>query len=145
MIPENNCDRTIGELVLREFFQPTADWSKYTLDQIQRTYASLIGWRKETRRRTKQNNEEWLQNGVNMRIIQSVLAKKWAERGKPALIAKIIEMETHCSNPDRINNYDDLLLAELRTAYSELKVTLLSQPVGDLTIASTAHNIIGDP
>jgi hypothetical protein len=50
-----------------------------------------------------------------------VLAEKWAERGKAALLEKILTMEANCGDPDRINNYDDLLLSELRVAYSKLK------------------------
>lgn len=112
---------TIADRVISEFRQSPPDWSKYSLDEIQRAYGGLIGWRKQQRTRKKKNQEEWTQNGENIRTIQTVLAGKWAERGKPALLQKIVTMDANCSNPDRINNYDDLLLAELRVAYAKLK------------------------
>lgn len=112
---------TISDRVLSEFRQSPPDWSKYSLDEIQRAYGGLIGWRKKQRSRTKRNQEEWTQNGENLRSIQTVLAGKWAERGKAALLQKLTVMEANCSNPDRINNYDDLLVVELRLAYAKLK------------------------
>lgn len=112
---------TIADRVLSEFRQTPPNWSKYSLDEIQRAYGGLIGWRKKQRTRKKKNQEEWTQNGENLRTIMTVLAEKWAERGKPALLQKIATMEANCSDPDRINNYDDLLLAELKAAYAKLK------------------------
>jgi hypothetical protein len=112
---------TIADRVISEFRQSPPDWSKYSLDEIQRAYGGLIGWRKKQRTRKKKNQEEWTRNGENIRTIQTVLAGKWAERGKAALLQKIVTMEANCSDPDRINNYDDLLLAELKTAYTKLR------------------------
>lgn len=112
---------TIAERVISEFRQTPPDWSKYSLDEIQRAYGGLIGWRKKQRPRNKKNQEEWAQNGENIRTIQTVLAGKWTERGKQALLQKMVTMEANCADPDRINNYDDLLLAELKAAYAKLK------------------------
>jgi len=117
---------TIADRVLSEFRQTPPDWAKYSLDEIQRAYGGLIGWRKKQRTQKKKNQEEWTKNGENIRTIQAVLAEKWAERGKPALLQKITTMEVNCSNPDRINNYDDLLLVELRLAYSNLKAPTIT-------------------
>lgn len=121
MHKSDNDFETIADRVLKEFDQEPPNWSQYTLDEIQRAYGGLIGWRKKQRGRTKRNQKDWQRNGERLRTIQHILAQKWAERGKVALLEKITTMKANCQNPDRINNYDDLLLAELQAAFASLK------------------------
>ncbi len=93
-----------------------------SLAEVSTAIHELIRKRADCRRnRSLTERSRCLQElGVRLTSLFPILARKWADRGLPALLQKLAAIREHTQNPERINNYDDLFYEAPQKEYKRL-------------------------
>jgi len=125
----NGTTMTRLEKVIGVLESENSDWDSVSLAEVQTAIHELIGKRRQCRRiRSFTERSKRLQElGIRLRSLFPILARKWADRGMPALLEKLTEVRGHLEDSERINNYDDLYYEALKREYDRLSNSVCAE------------------